>query len=69
MYANMLTEIYCRGRPAYDKIIAYIQKAKNAGGEILTGGVGKAASVTSATLLMILQVMTRRATLFSLPLF
>ncbi|KAJ8588936.1 delta-1-pyrroline-5-carboxylate dehydrogenase 1 [Rhizopogon salebrosus TDB-379] len=28
------------GRPAYDKIIGYIQKAKDAGGEILIGGVG-----------------------------
>jgi 1-pyrroline-5-carboxylate dehydrogenase len=35
----------CRGRPAYDKIIGYIQKAKDAGGEILIGGVGRAASV------------------------
>ncbi|TFK62107.1 delta-1-pyrroline-5-carboxylate dehydrogenase [Pluteus cervinus] len=28
------------GRPAYDKIIGYIQKAKEAGGEILIGGSG-----------------------------
>ncbi|KAG6831982.1 hypothetical protein H0H87_003126 [Tephrocybe sp. NHM501043] len=28
------------GRPAYDKIIGYIQKAKEAGGEILIGGTG-----------------------------
>lgn len=44
MYASILIEIYCRGRPAYDKITGYIQKAKDAGGEILIGGVGKAAS-------------------------
>ncbi|GJE87410.1 delta-1-pyrroline-5-carboxylate dehydrogenase [Phanerochaete sordida] len=28
------------GRPAYDKIISYIQKAKEAGGEVLIGGSG-----------------------------
>lgn len=28
------------GRPAYDKIMGYIQKAKEAGGEILIGGTG-----------------------------
>ncbi|KAL4264511.1 Delta-1-pyrroline-5-carboxylate dehydrogenase [Pleurotus pulmonarius] len=28
------------GRPAYDKIMGYIQKAKEAGGEILVGGTG-----------------------------
>jgi len=28
------------GRPAYDKIMGYIQKAKEAGGEILVGGSG-----------------------------
>ncbi|KAF9562461.1 delta-1-pyrroline-5-carboxylate dehydrogenase [Agrocybe pediades] len=28
------------GRPAYDKIIGYIQKAKDAGGEVLIGGSG-----------------------------
>jgi 1-pyrroline-5-carboxylate dehydrogenase len=28
------------GRPAYDKIIGYIQKAKDAGGEVLIGGTG-----------------------------
>ncbi len=28
------------GRPAYDKITGYIQKAKEAGGEILIGGSG-----------------------------
>ncbi|KAG9218625.1 hypothetical protein PLEOSDRAFT_61563 [Pleurotus ostreatus PC15] len=28
------------GRPAYDKIMGYIQKAKEAGGEILAGGTG-----------------------------
>jgi 1-pyrroline-5-carboxylate dehydrogenase len=28
------------GRPAYDKITSYIQKAKDAGGEILIGGTG-----------------------------
>jgi acyl-CoA reductase-like NAD-dependent aldehyde dehydrogenase len=28
------------GRPAYDKITGYIQKAKAAGGEILIGGTG-----------------------------
>ena len=27
-------------RPAYDKIIGYIQKAKDAGGQILIGGTG-----------------------------
>jgi acyl-CoA reductase-like NAD-dependent aldehyde dehydrogenase len=28
------------GKPAYDKIMAYIHKAKEAGGEILIGGTG-----------------------------
>jgi len=28
------------GRPAYDKIIGYLKKAKDAGGEILIGGTG-----------------------------
>ncbi|KAH7930632.1 delta-1-pyrroline-5-carboxylate dehydrogenase 1 [Leucogyrophana mollusca] len=28
------------GRPAYDKIIGYIKKAKDAGGEVLIGGTG-----------------------------
>ncbi|KAF9024340.1 delta-1-pyrroline-5-carboxylate dehydrogenase [Hymenopellis radicata] len=28
------------GRPAYDKIMGYIQKAKDAGGEVLIGGTG-----------------------------
>lgn len=28
------------GRPAYDRIIGYINKAKEAGGEILIGGTG-----------------------------
>jgi hypothetical protein len=28
------------GRPAYDKIIGYIKKAKEGGGEILIGGTG-----------------------------
>jgi len=28
------------GRPAFDKIVSYIQKAKDAGAEILTGGTG-----------------------------
>ncbi|KAG2155085.1 Aldehyde/histidinol dehydrogenase [Suillus bovinus] len=28
------------GRPAYDKIISFIQKAKDAGGEVLIGGTG-----------------------------
>ncbi|KAF4619195.1 hypothetical protein D9613_004850 [Agrocybe pediades] len=28
------------GRPAYDKILGYIQKAKDAGGEVLIGGSG-----------------------------
>ncbi|KAG6836153.1 hypothetical protein H0H93_010882 [Arthromyces matolae] len=28
------------GRPAYDKIMGYIQKAKEAGGEVLIGGTG-----------------------------
>lgn len=28
------------GRPAYDKILGYIQKAKDAGGEVLIGGTG-----------------------------
>ncbi|KAG2156356.1 Aldehyde/histidinol dehydrogenase [Suillus clintonianus] len=32
------------GRPAYDKIMGFIQKAKDAGGEVLIGGVGKAHS-------------------------
>lgn len=30
----------CSGRPAYDKIIDYIKKAREAGGEILIGGSG-----------------------------
>lgn len=29
------------GRPAYEKITGYIQKAKEAGGEILCGGTGE----------------------------
>ena len=28
------------GRPAFDKIIGYIKKAKDAGGEVLIGGTG-----------------------------
>jgi len=28
------------GRPAYDKILGYVQKAKEAGGEVLIGGTG-----------------------------
>ena len=28
------------GRPAYDKIMGYITKAKESGGEILIGGTG-----------------------------
>lgn len=28
------------GRPAYDKILSYVQKAKEAGGEVLAGGTG-----------------------------
>jgi len=28
------------GKPAFDKITGYIQKAKEAGGEILIGGSG-----------------------------
>ncbi|TFK96579.1 delta-1-pyrroline-5-carboxylate dehydrogenase [Pterulicium gracile] len=28
------------GRPSYDKITSYIQKAKDAGGEVLIGGIG-----------------------------
>lgn len=62
-------EQYRRGRPAYDKITGYIQKAKDAGGEILIGGTGKADSMIISDVLMILQVMTRRVTLYSLPLF
>ena len=29
------------GRPAFDKITGYIQKAKDAGGEVLVGGGGR----------------------------
>jgi hypothetical protein len=29
------------GKPAYDKILSYVEKAKAAGGEVLTGGTGK----------------------------
>lgn len=29
---------YDSGKPAFDKITSYIQKAKDAGGEILIGG-------------------------------
>jgi 1-pyrroline-5-carboxylate dehydrogenase len=28
------------GRPAYDKILGYVQKAKDAGGEVIAGGTG-----------------------------
>ena len=28
------------GRPAFDKIMSYIKKAKDAGGEVLIGGTG-----------------------------
>ena len=37
-WANFIGPVI--GRPAYDKIISYIQKAKEAGGEILIGGSG-----------------------------
>ncbi|KAI0311785.1 delta-1-pyrroline-5-carboxylate dehydrogenase [Amylostereum chailletii] len=30
----------CSGKPAFDKILGYIQKAKDAGGEVLVGGSG-----------------------------
>lgn len=36
-----LMSIYYSGRPAYDKIIGYIEKAKAAGGEVLIGGTGR----------------------------
>lgn len=35
--------MYYSGRRAYDTITGYIKKAKDAGGEILTGGSGKSA--------------------------
>lgn len=35
-----LSSDYCSGRPAYDKILSYVQKAKEAGGEVLIGGSG-----------------------------
>ena len=38
MFANWLDT--SSGRGAYDKITAYIQKAKDAGGQILIGGTG-----------------------------
>jgi len=32
--------VHVSGRPAFDKVMGYIQKAKDAGGEVLTGGTG-----------------------------
>lgn len=32
--------VHVSGRPAFDKIMGYIQKAKDAGGEVLIGGTG-----------------------------
>ncbi|KAL0950275.1 hypothetical protein HGRIS_010255 [Hohenbuehelia grisea] len=37
-FANFMGPVI--GRPAYDKITGYIQKAKEAGGEVLIGGTG-----------------------------
>ncbi|KAG5642528.1 hypothetical protein DXG03_002601 [Asterophora parasitica] len=37
---RVLSKPHIFGRPAYDKIIGYIQKAKDAGGEVLIGGTG-----------------------------
>ncbi|KAH7916240.1 Aldehyde/histidinol dehydrogenase [Hygrophoropsis aurantiaca] len=37
-FSNFLGAVI--GRPAYDKVISYIKKAKDAGGEILIGGTG-----------------------------
>ncbi|KAG1864607.1 Aldehyde/histidinol dehydrogenase [Suillus tomentosus] len=50
------------GRPAYEKIIGFIQKAKDAGGEVLIGGTRKYGGYydSPATFLMILLVMTPR---------
>ncbi|KAG1864620.1 Aldehyde/histidinol dehydrogenase [Suillus tomentosus] len=42
-YKSLLSEvakIRINCRPAYDKIISFIQKAKDAGGEVLIGGTG-----------------------------
>lgn len=33
------------GRPAYDRILSYIEKAKAAGGEILIGGYGESVRI------------------------
>lgn len=38
----LLTRLHFSGRPAFDKITGYIQKAKDAGGEVLVGGTGLA---------------------------
>lgn len=34
----MDADISCSGKPGFDKIVAYIEKAKAEGGEILCGG-------------------------------
>ena len=39
---QLMSMIWDSGRPAYDKITSYIQKAKEAGGEVLIGGTGTA---------------------------
>lgn len=39
------THTLCSGKPAYDKILNYIQKAKDAGGEVLIGGTGTFSTV------------------------
>lgn len=36
------------GRPAYDRILGYIDKAKAAGGEILIGGNGMSVRILGA---------------------
>jgi 1-pyrroline-5-carboxylate dehydrogenase len=59
------------GRPAYDKIMGYIQKAKEAGGEILIGGTGLSSYLSSLFLLYIYykyeQATTRKDTLSNPP--
>lgn len=41
-----LTHIHIRsGRSAFDRITGYIKKAKDAGGEVLVGGIGMSPSI------------------------
>lgn len=47
---NWILSVRFSGRPAFDKITDYIEKAKAAGGEILIGGSGTFASVSHVEL-------------------